>query len=137
MPTHATALQAGRPAPTKGGSYDSGVPLNCSERTGRHGGTVASAATTSWQPDCWYENPPPSPCSCSAVGLRRLPLPPDVIVVAVRWYLRFGLSYHDIEEPLAHRGVEVDHVTIYRWVLRFTPLLADAALPCRHAVGDR
>jgi transposase-like protein len=63
--------------------------------------------------------------------------PPDVIVLAVRWYLRFGLSYRDVEELLAERGVEVDHVTIYRWVLRFTPLLADAARPCRHAVGDR
>jgi transposase, IS6 family len=31
----------------------------------------------------------------------------------------------------------VNHVTVYRWVLRFTPLLADAARPCRHAVGDR
>jgi transposase-like protein len=63
--------------------------------------------------------------------------PPEVIVVAVRWYLRFGLSYRDVEELLAERGVEVDHVTIYRWVLRFTPLLADAARPCRHAIGDR
>ena len=63
--------------------------------------------------------------------------PPDVIVLAVRWYLRFGLSYRDVEELLAERGVEVDHVTIYRWVLRFTPLLADAARPCRHRVGDR
>jgi transposase-like protein len=60
-----------------------------------------------------------------------------VIVLAVRWYLRFGLSYRDVEELLAERGVEVDHVTIYRWVQRFTPLLADAARPCRHAVGDR
>jgi transposase-like protein len=60
-----------------------------------------------------------------------------VIVLAVRWYLRFGLSYRDVEELLAERGVEVDHVTVYRWVLRFTPLLADAARPCRHAVGDR
>jgi transposase-like protein len=63
--------------------------------------------------------------------------PPDVIVVAVRWYLRFGLSYRDVEELLTERGVEVDHVTVYRWVLRFTPLLADSAKPCRHAVGDR
>ena len=47
--------------------------------------------------------------------------PPDVIVLAVRWYLRFGLSYRDVEELLAERGVEVDHVTVYRWVLRFTP----------------
>jgi transposase-like protein len=63
--------------------------------------------------------------------------PSDVIVLAVRWYLRFGLSYRDLEELLTERGVEVDHVTIYRWVLRFTPLLADAARPCRHRVGDR
>ena len=63
--------------------------------------------------------------------------PSDVIVVAVRWYLRFGLSYRDVEELLADRGVEVDHVTIYRWVLRFTSLLAEAARPCRHRVGGR
>jgi transposase-like protein len=47
-----------------------------------------------------------------------------VIVVAVRWYLRYGLSYRDVEELLAGRGIEVDHVTVYRWVQRFTPLLA-------------
>ena len=57
--------------------------------------------------------------------------------MAVRWYLRFGLSYRDVEELLAERGVEVDHVTVYRWVRRFTPLLAEAARPCRHAGGDR
>jgi transposase-like protein len=60
-----------------------------------------------------------------------------VIVLAVRWYLRFGLSYRDVEELLSERGVEVDHVTVYRWVVRFTPLLTDAARPCRHTVGDR
>jgi transposase-like protein len=60
-----------------------------------------------------------------------------VIVLAVRWYLRFGLSYRDVEELLAERGVQVDHVTVYRWVQRFTRLLAEAARPCRHAVGDR
>jgi len=58
-------------------------------------------------------------------------------MLAVRWYLRFGLSYRDLEELLAERGVEVDHVTISRWVQRFTPLLTEAARPCRHAVGDR
>ena len=63
--------------------------------------------------------------------------PPEVITVAVRWYLRYGLSYRDVEELLAERGVEVDHVTVYRWVQRFTPLFADAARPLRHAVGDR
>jgi transposase, IS6 family len=50
---------------------------------------------------------------------------------------RFGLSYRDLEELLAERGIPADHVTIDRWVLRFTPLLADAARPCRHRVGDR
>ena len=58
-------------------------------------------------------------------------------MLAVRWYLRFGLSYRDVEELLAERGIEVDHVTVYRWVQRFAPLLAEAARPCRHSVGDR
>jgi hypothetical protein len=63
--------------------------------------------------------------------------PPEVITVAVRWYLRYGLSYRDVEELLAERGIEVDHVTVYRWVQRFTSLFADAARPRRHAAGDR
>jgi hypothetical protein len=58
-----------------------------------------------------------------------------VIVVAVRWYLRFNLSYRDVEELLVERGVEVDHVTVYRWVQRSAPLLADAARFCRHSPG--
>jgi transposase-like protein len=60
-----------------------------------------------------------------------------VITLAVRWYLRYGLSYRDLEELLAERGITVDHVTVYRWVRRFTPLLIDAARPCRHVAGDR
>jgi transposase, IS6 family len=75
---------------------------------------------------------PPTPSAFA--GFR---FPPDVIVLAVRWYLRFGLSYRDVEELLAERGIEVDHVTVYRWVQRFTPLLVGAARPCRHAGGDR
>ena len=63
--------------------------------------------------------------------------PPDVISIAVRWYLRYGLSYRDVEELLAERGVTVDHVTVYRWVQRFTPEFIEAARPCRHAPGDR
>jgi len=63
--------------------------------------------------------------------------PPEVITVAVRWYLRYGLSHRDVEELLAERGIDVDHVTVYRWVQRFTPLFIDAARPCRHAAGDR
>jgi IS6 family transposase len=74
------------------------------------------------------------PASPSFVGFR---FPPVVVLLAVRWCLRYGLSYRDVEELLAERGVEVDHVTIYRWVQRFTPLVIDAARPCRHSVGDR
>lgn len=74
------------------------------------------------------------PVSASFAGYR---FPPDVILLAVRWYLRYGLSYRDVEELLAERGVDVDHVTIYRWVQRFTPLVIEAVRPCRHSVGDR
>jgi transposase, IS6 family len=63
--------------------------------------------------------------------------PPEVISVAVRWYLRYGLSYRDVEELLAERGVTADHVTVYRWAQRFTPEFIEAAKPCRHAPGDR
>ena len=72
--------------------------------------------------------------SVSFAGYR---FPPEVILLAVRWYLRYGLSYRDVEELLAERRIEVDHVTIYRWVQRFTPLLIDTARPCRHSVGNR
>jgi IS6 family transposase len=63
--------------------------------------------------------------------------PPDVILLAVRWYPRFGLSYRDLEELMAERGIEVDHVRLYRWVQHFTPLVVDAAQPARHTVSNR
>jgi transposase-like protein len=100
-------------------------------------GTVALAVTAAEEQDSRHEILPPAPCSSCTIRLRRLRFPPDVIVVAVRWYLRFGLSYRDVEELLIERGVEVDHVTVYRWVQRFTLLPAEAARPCRHRVGDR
>jgi transposase-like protein len=53
------------------------------------------------------------PVSSAAVGYR---FPREVLAVAVRWYLRYGLSYRDVEELLAERGIDVDHVTSYRWV---------------------
>jgi transposase-like protein len=42
-----------------------------------------------------------------------------------------------VEELLAERGIDVDHASVYRWVQRFTPLVADAAHPLRHATGNR
>src|SRR5271170_2943644 len=48
---------------------------------------------------------------------------PEVILLAVGWYLRFSLSYRDVEELLAERGVHADHVTVWRWVQRYAPEL--------------
>jgi transposase-like protein len=59
-----------------------------------------------------------------------------VILLAVRSYLRFGLSYR-VRSLIHERGIEVDHVTLFRWVQRFTPEVIDAARPRRHTVGDR
>jgi transposase-like protein len=99
--------------------------------------TVASAATASRSQTVGMRTRCPRLGPVPQTAFAGFRFPPDVIVLAVRWYLRFGLSYRDVEELLTERGVEVDHVTVYRWVLRFTPLLAEAARPCRHAVGDR
>ena len=93
-------------------------------------GTIASVGSkigqAGWMRRCPRRVPPPRS------GFAGFRFPSDVIMVAVRWYLRYGLSYRDVEELLTERGIEVDHVTIYRWVQRFTPLLIDAARPCRH-----
>jgi transposase, IS6 family len=48
---------------------------------------------------------------------------PEVILLAAGWYLRFSLSYRDVEELLAERGLHADHVTVWRWVQRYTPEL--------------
>jgi len=49
--------------------------------------------------------------------------PDEIITLAVRWYLRYSLSYRDLEELLAERGVAVDHTTIWRWIDRYGPEL--------------
>src|SRR5919106_5521681 len=47
----------------------------------------------------------------------------DIIVLCVRWYLRYCLTYRDLEELMAERGLRLDHSTIARWVLRYAPEL--------------
>jgi transposase-like protein len=71
------------------------------------------------------------------LGVRRVSVPAGGDHLGGAVVLRFGLSYRDVEELLTERGIDVDHVSVYRWVQRFTPLLMDAARPCRHAPGDR
>src|SRR3954468_1849999 len=47
----------------------------------------------------------------------------EIIVLCVRWYLRYPLSYRNLEEMMAERGLTIDHSTITRWVLRYAPVL--------------
>ena len=49
----------------------------------------------------------------------------EIIICAVRWYCKYGISYRDLEEMLLERGVEVDHSTIYRWVQYYAPKILD------------
>ncbi len=63
--------------------------------------------------------------------------PDDVIALAVRWYVRYRLSYADVAEWLAERGLLVDRSTVYRWVQRFLPLFGAAARAYRRAVGTK
>ena len=47
---------------------------------------------------------------------------PEIILLCVRWYLRYSLSYRDLEEMMTERGLYVDHTTIYRWVQHYGPI---------------
>ena len=46
---------------------------------------------------------------------------PSLILLCVRWYCRYQLSYRDLEEMMGERGLTVDHVTILRWVQSYAP----------------
>ena len=48
---------------------------------------------------------------------------PEIILCAVRWYLRYSLSLRDVEELLIERGLGADHTTVWRWVQRYAPEL--------------
>jgi transposase-like protein len=71
----------------------------------------------------------------SGSAFSRHAFPDDVIALAVRWSVRYRLSYADLAEWLAERGVAVDRTTLYRWVRRFLPLFAATARAHRQPVG--
>lgn len=50
--------------------------------------------------------------------------PAEVILLSVRWYCRYPLSYRDVRDMLAEHGIEVDAATVYRWVQKFGPEIA-------------
>jgi transposase, IS6 family len=60
----------------------------------------------------------------------------EMILCAVRWYLRYALSYRDVEELMQERGVTVDHTTIFRWVQRYAPELEKRCRPQLKATND-
>ena len=62
--------------------------------------------------------------------------PQAVILHAVFFYLRYGVSYRDLEEILAERGVNVDHATLNRWVVKYAPLVAKTALKRRASTSS-
>ncbi len=63
--------------------------------------------------------------------------PKSIILQAVYFKLRFSLSYRDVEELMAIRGVKVDHATIQRWVFKFTPLVEQQFIKRKRSVGKR
>ncbi len=60
----------------------------------------------------------------------------QIILLCVRWYLRYGLSYRDLEEMMAERGLGVDHTTIYRWVQSYAPELEKRCKPHLKMTND-
>jgi IS6 family transposase len=60
----------------------------------------------------------------------------DIILLCVRWYLRYALSYRDLEEMMLERGLHVDHTTIYRWVQQYAPELEKRCRPHLKACND-
>ncbi len=75
--------------------------------------------------------------SRSGSAFSRHHFPEDLIALAVRWYVRYRLSYADVVEWLAERGVVVNRTTVYRWVQRFLPLFGDAARAHRRQIGGK
>ena len=61
----------------------------------------------------------------------------SVILLCVRWYLAYGLSLRNLEEMLAERGVTLDHSTVHRWVLHYTPLLQEHFNQRKRPVGSK
>ncbi|GHO68208.1 hypothetical protein KSC_071000 [Ktedonobacter sp. SOSP1-52] len=60
----------------------------------------------------------------------------DIILLCVRWYLRYALSYRDLEEMMRERRLRIDHTTIYRWVQHYAPELEKRCRPHLKATND-
>jgi IS6 family transposase len=61
---------------------------------------------------------------------------PEIILIAVRWYLRCALSYRDLEKTMSERGLSLDHTTIYRWVQDYAPEIDKRSRPYLKQTND-
>ncbi|MGF6962521.1 transposase-like protein [Paraburkholderia youngii] len=67
--------------------------------------------------------------------LKRLHYPLDVILMCVRWYVAYSLSLRNLEEMMAERGIEVDHSSVHRWMIKLVPLFEKAFRRSKRPVG--
>ncbi|WP_156429534.1 IS6 family transposase [Burkholderia sp. TSV86] len=67
--------------------------------------------------------------------LKRLHFPLDIILLCVRWYVAYSLSLRNLEEMMADHGMEVDHSTVHRWVIKLVPLFEKAFRQRKRPVG--
>ncbi|MGF6735852.1 transposase-like protein [Paraburkholderia youngii] len=80
-----------------------------------------------------------TPCKTLPAGigkvLKRLHCPLDVILLCVRWYVAYSLSLRNLEEMMAERGIEVDHSSVHRWVIKLRPVFEKALRKRKRPVG--
>ena len=69
-------------------------------------------------------------------GMQRMHYPLEVMLVCVRWYAAYPLSFRNIEEMMAERGVWVDHSTLHRWFIKMLPVLAAVCRRRKRSVGN-
>ena len=73
----------------------------------------------------------------SMLNVKRFRFPVEIILQCVRWYVAYPLSYRQIAEMMAERGVQVDHSTLQRWAIRFLPVLTERFRQLKKTVGPK
>ena len=69
------------------------------------------------------------------LNFKEMRFPIDIILVCIRWYVAYPLSYRHLEEMMDERGVSVDHSSINRWAIRFLPLIKKVSRKHKRPVG--
>ena len=68
--------------------------------------------------------------------MKGMRFPKEIILVCIRWYAAYALSYRNLEEMMQERGVSVDHSTVNRWAIRFLPMLEKVFRRHQRPVGE-